>query len=291
MSDDIAVQMTSVSMRYGDIVALDDVSLSCQRGEAISVLGPNGAGKSTAIGVMTGLRRPHKGRALIFGQNPRQPHARRLAGCAPQEASFPHATRVIELLRFARTHFDRRSDLEELLCTFGIEEHRNRLAIELSGGQQRRLALALAFCGLPDIVFLDEPTTGVDAKHRNSIWNYIREFKSEGGSLILTTHQLEEAETLSDRICVLRDGRIIRNGTVSEIKKEVGVRVVRFDCARAPTFSNAECLSEEGARKTFISADADQTVRELVCSAIDFHDLEVLPASLEQAISQILETS
>lgn len=287
MSEVIA-ELDGVSMTYGPVQALTGFSLAMHAGEAVCVLGPNGAGKTTALKLLTGLKRVQTGRARLFGGNPRAPQRRRLIGVTPQEAAFPHAMKVRELLSFAREHYPSPAPLDEIVEAFDLAAIMNRMAISLSGGQQRKLAVALAFCGAPRAVFLDEPTTGVDIESRRRMWDYILRYKQAGGAIFLTTHYLEEAEFIADRIVLINEGRTAREGSVAEIRAAVNVRLLRFDAETAPDLPAARHTTSEGRRHTYVSTDADECVRALVRSGIDFSHLEVQPASLENAVTELL---
>jgi ABC-2 type transport system ATP-binding protein len=282
-------ELHNVSMRYGAVQALKNVSLSLSVGETLALLGPNGAGKTTAIGLLTGLKRAQAGTALLEGRDPRIPNARHNIGVTPQEAAFPLAWRVGEIVDFARAHYKAPAPREALIDAFGLGPNLKRAAAQLSGGQQRRLAVALAFAGAPKAVFLDEPTTGLDIDARKQLWAYIGAYKSAGGAVFLTTHYLEEAEALADRIVLLNQGVIVREGTVDAVKSAVSARLVRFTAPEAPALAAAQLQGSAGARHTYLSHDADEAVRELVRSGAAFSALEVLPASLNDAVGALLE--
>ena len=277
-------ELKNVTVQYGALKALDGVSLSLEEGEAVALLGPNGAGKTTAISLLTGLKRVQSGKAYLQGKSPRNTSARRAIGVTPQEASFPMHMKVGEILDFTRKHFPNPVPRDEIIAAFGLDPQLGRMGNVLSGGQQRNLAVALAFCGNPRAVFLDEPTTGLDMEVRRRIWNYVRSFKQAGGSLFLTTHYIDEAEAIADRVILLTTGRIAEEGTVADIKARVNIRVLRFDAPSRPNLQSATIEEENDGRYTLLSSDADETVRELVASGISFSNLEVLPASLEAAI-------
>jgi ABC-2 type transport system ATP-binding protein len=284
-------ELNDVSLKYGRLTALKNVSFALAAGEAVAVLGPNGAGKTSAMKLLTGLARTRTGNVSLFGKNPQSPRNRRQIGVTPQEAAYPHSLKVREIIRFARSHYPSPIDEGELVEAFGLEGELNRMAMDLSGGQQRKLAVALAFCGNPKAVFLDEPTTGIDSDSRQAVWRYIDGFKRAGGAIFLTTHYLEEAEFIADRIVLINQGEIIRSGTVDEVKSVVNVRSVKFSSATAPELSNARLSHSEGGIHLYLSADADETVRELVNTGVDFKDLEVLPASLQDAVTELLRGS
>lgn len=284
-----AAELTAVTATYGESEALSDLSLHLSEGESVALLGPNGAGKTTAIRLLIGLKRVQTGKAFLFGKDPRSPHARRRIGVTPQDTSFPINLRVGEILDFTRIHFPAPKPRHEIIEAFGLGSLLRRNATRLSGGQQRNLAVSLAFCGDPDVVFLDEPTTGLDIRTRRKIWDYIHTYTTEGGSLFLTTHYIEEAEAIADRIILLANGRIVAAGSVSEIKDRVNVRVLNFSSDTKPALTSATLTAAAGGRYTFLSSDADETVREIITSGCSFRNLEVLPASLEQAIGEILD--
>lgn len=284
-------ELQNVTMTYGAVKALDDVSLTVDEGTALAVLGPNGAGKTTAIRLLTGLKRAQKGKARLFGRNPRSPASRLTIGVTPQEASFPHAMKAGEILDFARKHYAEPAPRDALIEAFGLEPNLNRMAVSLSGGQQRKLAVALAFCGGPRVVFLDEPTTGIDSDSRQRMWRYIQQFKAGGGTIFLTTHYLDEAEAIASRVVLINEGKILRSGTVDEVRSAVQVRVIRFRAANAPDLTAARHATSDAERHTYLSSDADESVRALVKSGLEFRDLEVLPASLESAVNELLKVS
>lgn len=282
-------ELRNVSMRYGAVEALRDVSLGLMAGETVTLLGPNGAGKSTAIGLLTGLKRAQAGKSLLFGRNPRVPGVRAGIGVTPQEAAFPMAWRVGEILDFARAHYSAPAPRADMIDAFGLGPTLKRPAAQLSGGQQRRLAVALAFAGAPKAVFLDEPTTGLDTDARAGLWAYVGAYKNNGGAVFLTTHYLEEAEALADRIILLNKGAVVRAGSVTEVRSVVDVRIVRFQAPEAPALTAARLQSSDGERHTYVSQDADAAVRELVQSGVVFSGLEVLHASLGDAVDAILK--
>ena len=171
-----------VSRRYGDVLALDRLSLDVEPGELVGLLGPNGAGKSTLLSLLTGLRRPTSGRVELCGGDPRDPARRRSLGVTPQETGLPPALRVGEVVDFVRAHYPDPLGRDEALTRFGLADLVKRQTGGLSGGQKRRLAVALAFVGRPRIVFLDEPSTGLDVEARHALWDGVREFHAEGGT-------------------------------------------------------------------------------------------------------------
>lgn len=210
-----AVALEGAEKRYGDLVALRGVDLTVDPGEVVALLGPNGAGKSTLVSLVVGLRRPTGGRVRVFGGDPREWRTRRHIGVTPQDMGFPPTLRVREILTLARAHAALPVPMPALLERFGLAGLERRQAGGLSGGQRRRVALALAFAAAPDLAVLDEPTTGLDIESRRGAWEAIATFAQHGGSVLLTTHSLEEARALAQRIVVLTRGTIVADGDVS----------------------------------------------------------------------------
>ena len=240
-------ELNQVEKRYGTTEALKSVDLRVERGELVALLGPNGAGKTTAVNVLLGQRKPDSGTARLFGRNPREPAARTLVGVTPQRTAFPQNLKVREVVDLVQAHYPDTSSGNHLLDRFGLADLERRSAGGLSGGEQRRLALALAFAfaGNPKAVFLDEPTTGVDVEARHNLWTGIRSFVEAGGTVLLTTHYLEEAEDLASRIVVIHHGSIIADGSVSEITASVGLSRVRVRAKNLPPW-----LVPSGSKRT-----------------------------------------
>jgi ABC-2 type transport system ATP-binding protein len=212
-----AAALRAVSKRFGETLALDGVDLEVRAGEVVALLGPNGAGKTTALSILLGLRRPDAGCAELFGEDPRRPSARVAVGVTPQESGFPPTLRVGEIVDLVRAHFPDPAPSAELLERFGLTGVARRQAGGLSGGERRRLSVTLALAGRPRAIVLDEPTAGLDVESRLSVWREIRVYATGGGTALLTTHHLEEAEALASRVVLLARGRLIAEGTPAEL--------------------------------------------------------------------------
>jgi ABC-2 type transport system ATP-binding protein len=280
----ILARALEATRRYGDTLALDHINVEVRAGELVGLLGPNGAGKSTLVNLLTGLRRPTSGRVELFGGDPRDASSRRRLGVTPQETGLPASLRVGEVVDFVRAHFDHPLGRGELLDRFGLADLVRRQTGGLSGGQKRRVAVALAFVGRPEIVFLDEPTTGLDVQARRSLWDGIRAFHDDGGTVVLTSHYLEEIEALARRVVVIGGGRVLADDTVEAIRGLVAIRRVSLTSPEPlPELDGLLGVERTGDRLHLLTPDADRLVRALVAEDVQFADLEVRPTSLEEA--------
>ncbi len=274
---------------FGPVVALDDVSLAVQPGEVLALLGPNGAGKSTAISLLVGLRRPDAGSATLFGRDPTLPAARGKLGVTPQQTGFPDALRVGELVGFACAHFANALPVGEVLARYDLADLARRQVGGLSGGQRRRLAVALAFAGQPELAVLDEPTAALDIETRHQVWDGIEAFVTDGGTVLLSTHDMTEVERLASRVVVMARGRVIADDTVANVRRLVKVARVSWagDPPPAAVERDAVSVATFHDRHVVVTPESDEVVRALVADAVPFTDLEVAPASLEDAFLEL----
>ncbi|GIF41993.1 ABC-2 type transport system ATP-binding protein [Actinoplanes xinjiangensis] len=282
----IHARAEGVTKSFGSTLALDRVDLEVRAGELVGLLGPNGAGKSTLVSLFTGGRRPTAGRVELCGGDPRDPRNRRTLGATPQETGLPASLRVGEVVDFVRAHFPNPLPKAELLDRFGLNDLVRRQTGGLSGGQKRRLAVALAFAGRPEIVFLDEPTTGLDVEARRDLWEAVRSFHADGGTVVLTSHYLEEIEALAERVVVIAEGRVLADDSVAAVRGLIKVSRVSLTSPVPLTGFDLEGLmavEQTGDRMHLLTPDADRMVRELVKRNVPFRDLEVRPTSLEEA--------
>lgn len=293
---DVLASAHSVTRSFNGITALDRVSLDISAGEAVGLLGPNGAGKSTLINLLTGLRRPDSGTVRLFGRDPLEPAARLRLGMTPQATSVPATLKVRETVEFVAAHYPDPIAVPEVLGDFGLTGLAERQCGGLSGGQQRRLLVALALVGRPDLVILDEPTTGLDLDARAMLWDRLREYRATGGTLLITSHYLEEIQALAGRVVVIASGAVIADGTVEDIRRRVGLSRVSFRSpAPASSFATLQDTvsieTTDDGRLTLITRDADSTVRHLVAEETRFSDIEVHRASLEEAFRSLTATA
>jgi ABC-2 type transport system ATP-binding protein len=280
---EVLARSLGASRRYGDVLALDDVSLDVPAGQLLGLLGPNGAGKSTLLQLLSGLRRPTSGTVELFGGDPRDPRHRQRLGTTPQETGLPPTLRVREVVDLVAGHFADPVPAGQLLEQFGLQGLGRRQTGGLSGGQKRRLAVALAFVGRPRLVLLDEPTTGLDVDARHALWDAVRGYHADGGTVVLTSHYLEEVEALAQRVVVVDRGRVRADGSLADVRSVVASRRVRLSAPHVPVLHGVDRASREGDRHELWTSDADALVRELVTSGVPFSDLEVAQASLEEA--------
>ena len=275
--------LEGVTKSFPSVKALDSVELELRRGEIVALLGPNGAGKSTAVSIMLGLRRPDSGRVELCGRDPREPGARRNVGAVLQDVAFPPGLRVRETVELVRAHYAHAASTDDVLERLDLASVAGRHAGGLSGGQRRRLAVALALAGNPGALFLDEPTAGMDANARRSLLNDLAGFAVGGGAVLLTTQQLAEAEAIATRIVVLAAGRILVEGTVPEVKARGGLTKVTLRAGALPPLPGVGSVDSTGDRHVIYVDDADAFVTALVRSGTEFRELHVTPTSLEDA--------
>jgi ABC-2 type transport system ATP-binding protein len=214
-----AIEVTGLGKQYGDTVALDDLTLSIGTGEVFGLLGPNGAGKTTTVEILEGYRRPDRGEVHVLGFVPWREHARLRPriGVMLQEGGLYPGIKPLEALRLFASYYEHPDDPERLLDLVGLREAEPTLVRRMSGGQQQRLSLALSLIGRPDLVFLDEPTAGMDPHARVATWSLVHDLRERGVTVVLTTHAMDEAESLCDRVAIIDHGRLLACGTPGEL--------------------------------------------------------------------------
>ncbi len=280
-------ELDGASKRYGALTALHPTDLCIRAGEVLALLGPNGAGKTTALGLLTGRLSADGGSARLFGQDPRDWQARRQIGVMLQEAKLPETLRVTELIRLQSGYYAAPRPLAETLELAGLGDIAQRRYAQLSGGQQRRVQFALAICGRAPLLFVDEPTVGLDVDARRNFWRVLRQLREAGSSIVLTTHYLEEADALADRIVLLGGGRVLAEDTPAGIKARAsGKRVrasTRLPAALIAGWPEAGEVQMDGERCEIRTAQPEALLRRWLAADASLSDLEVLPLSLEEA--------
>lgn len=279
-------RLVGVTRAFGSVVALDDVTLDIAPGAIVGLLGPNGAGKTTLLSLLEGRRRPTSGTVELFGRRPSDARARQRLGCTPQETGLPDTLRVSEVLDFVAAHFDDAADRATIAAEFGLDPLLRKQTGALSGGQKRRLAVALAFIGNPRLVLLDEPTTGLDVDARHTLWNALRRQHERGATIVVTSHYLEEIEALAERVVVIGQGRVLADDDLDGVLGRVGLRRVTLEHADAATVARIDGVvrtETDGHALTAWVKDSDAFVRALVASGTPFAGLTVRRATLEEA--------
>jgi len=226
-SQAIVASLAAVSKNYGKVRALREIDFQVRAGDVVALLGPNGAGKTTAVKLLLGLLQPNGGKVRIFGGDPVNPENRMRTGAMLQVGRVPETLRVREHIDLFSSYYVNPMRRSDVLAVAGLEKLSDRKFGELSGGQKQRVLFALAICGNPDLLFLDEPTVGLDVEARRMLWDEIRQLVQRGKTVLLTTHYLQEADALADRVAVLNKGEIVAEGTPAEIKAQTAGKKIR----------------------------------------------------------------
>jgi ABC-2 type transport system ATP-binding protein len=280
-------ELNMVTKRYGAVTAVDGVTLGLEAGRVTALLGPNGAGKTTAVKLLLGLTQPTTGSATLFGLEPRSLAARRRTGVMLQISKVPDTLKVREHLHLFCSYYPSPMSVDAALAAAGLASVTDRKYGELSGGQKQRVLFALAICGNPDLLFLDEPTVGLDVESRRSFWQEVRRLAERGRTILLTTHYLEEADALADRIVVMNGGAIVADGAPHQVKAMAASRRVRCvtslkaDSVRA--IASVQSVRHDGAALEILTNDAERLARDLFARDPALSGLEITGAGLEEA--------
>jgi ABC-2 type transport system ATP-binding protein len=291
----VIAQLKDVWKSYGEIVALYGLDLEVHTGEVLALLGPNGAGKTTTVNLLLGLVKPIQGTVEVFGHPPTDTRSRLHVGAMLQISAVPQTLRVAELVELFSSYYSDPLTVEETVRIAGLQGLEKRPFGELSGGQRQRTLFALAICGDPELLYLDEPTTGLDVEARRGLWTQIRQFVDRGRSVVLTTHYLEEADELADRIVLLSKGCSIAEGTPDQIKSRVQGRRIRcrtrlhsWEIQGVPGVTQVK--QREGITE-ILTPRAEPIVRELLARDSDLADLEILGAGLDDAFLALTDSN
>jgi ABC-2 type transport system ATP-binding protein len=283
-----AVELRGVTRSFGAVQALRGIDLDIPAASTVALLGPNGAGKSTAIGILLGLLRADAGTTRILGSTPREAVAAGRVGAMLQTASLPQGARVDELITFARDLYPDPMPMDAIVRHAGLASLLRRTVDGLSGGESQRVRFGLAIAGDPDLVFLDEPTVGMDVESRRAFWDTMRGFASLGRTILFATHYLDEADQAADRIVILAEGRVVAAGTPSELKTLAGGRVIHCrlpgaDTAMLERLPGVSRVQVDHERVTIHSEDPDRTLRSLLAAAPAASEIEVQAPRLDDA--------
>ena len=293
MQDNASViaRLQGVRKRYGNTLALDGLDLQLRAGRVTSLLGANGAGKTTAVGLLLGLLAADEGCAQVFGNAPGARDVRLRTGAMLQSAGIPERLRVGELLALVRSYYPAPRSVADCVSLAGLQGLLARRYGSLSGGQQRRVQFALAICGRPRLLCLDEPTTGLDIEARQGIWRAVRELVAGGSAVLLTTHYLEEAEALADHVAVVDRGRMLAQGSVAAIRAHVAQRRIRcvsaLDAGAVARWPGVRQAERDGELLRIVADAAEPVVRRLLADDDRLHDLEVQRAGLADAFVEL----
>jgi ABC-2 type transport system ATP-binding protein len=282
-----AARMRYISKNYGAVQALRNFNLEVPAGALTAVLGPNGAGKTTAIKLLLGLARPSSGTVSVFGASPALAATRARVGGMLQVGRVPETLRVCEHIDLFSSYYPNPLPLAETLAIAGIEDLRDRKFGDLSGGQKQRVLFALAICGDPDLLFLDEPTVGMDVKGRHLLWDEIRQLLSLGKTIVLTTHYLEEADALADHVVLINKGSVIAEGPPAEVKARTAAKKIRcntqVEISRIRALPGVAGTCQDRGSTLIHTSQPESVLRELFRLDPEISGLEVTGAGLEEA--------
>jgi ABC-2 type transport system ATP-binding protein len=294
------IEVHNLTKHYGPVQALRGVSFEVQEGEVFGLLGPNGAGKTSTVEILEGLRPPDGGIVSVCGLDPQTPGDtfKQEIGAVLQATALPDKLRVGEAISMFASFYKRRRDPAALLKRFGLEEKRNTFYSQLSGGQKQRLALAMSLVNEPRVLFLDEPTAGLDPQVRREIYTIIEELKKERKTILLTTHYIEEAEKLCDRVAVVDQGRVIAQGTPRELKQRsagttrIELRLARpeSDAALKQLEGVADCRASDGVyvvHSTRVPQTIVSLVKYLEANGNELSSLDIAAPSLEDVFLEL----
>jgi ABC-2 type transport system ATP-binding protein len=291
MSTTALASLRSVSKSFGKLAALDGFDLTVNKGELLALLGPNGAGKSTAISILLGLLNPDQGEARLFDHSPQEIEGRRRTGVMMQEVMLPGVMTARELMEQVAGYYPTPYDVDTLIKRLSLESLAGRRYDKLSGGQKRQVQFALALVGRPELMFLDEPTVGMDIQAREALWRVIRELLHEGCSIVLTTHYLEEAEALANRVLVMARGKVVTSGTVDEVRANVSRKQVSLVSKLSPDvlreWPEVSSVSVERDRLQITTRTAESLLQRLFREDPGLSDIEVKRAGLAEAFSEL----
>ncbi|PZG20943.1 ABC transporter ATP-binding protein [Nonomuraea aridisoli] len=283
-----AISVEGVAKSYGNVRAVESLSLRVPAGQVVAVLGPNGAGKSTTVGMMLGLIEPDAGRVEVFGKTPAEAGAAGFVGAMLQNGELAPNLTVREVVGFVRGLYPDPMPLDEVLELADLTDLAKRRTGRLSGGQAQRVRFAMAIAGAPKVLVLDEPTAALDVESRRTFWAGMRAYAAHGRTILFATHHLEEADENADRVVVVARGRIVADGTPAEIKQRAGGRAVRFTLGGQPAaglerLPAVTTVEVDGDVATLHTADPDTVVAALYGTGLTVRDLEITTPALEDA--------
>lgn len=290
------IGVNQVSKLFKNKMAVNQVSFSIQKGEVVAILGPNGAGKTTTIMMMLGILEPSDGSVQLFGSHPKKQAVREKIGALLQEVSVIDALKVREVIQLFRSYYPHPLSYEELVAFTGFtKDELQKRANKLSGGQKRRLGFALAMAGNPDVLFFDEPTVGMDVTSRKLFWNTVIDLKERGKTILFTTHYLQEADDIAERVILFHEGKIIGDGTPKSIKARLLKQSVSFTPISAINYEelinlpHVTDLYEKNGRIFLLTDHTDGVLASIFSQKLSVENIEIERGRLEDAFEQLVE--
>ncbi|SEM50989.1 ABC-2 type transport system ATP-binding protein [Mesobacillus persicus] len=290
------IVLSNVKKAFKNKTAVDTISFSIHKGEVVAILGANGAGKTTTMMMMLGLLEPTSGTVQLFGKHPKEKYVRERIGAMLQEVSVIDALKVREVIQLFRSYYTHPLSFEELVDFTGFsKDELQKRANKLSGGQKRRLGFALALAGDPEVLFFDEPTVGLDVTSRKIFWDTVRELKQRGKTVLFTTHYLQEADDVAERVILFHEGKIISDGTPKEIKTKLTKQSISFT---SDSTIGVEELKEiplvtgvfqKNERTHVITEHTDEVLGALFARNLPIRNIEIERGRLEDAFEQLVD--
>jgi ABC-2 type transport system ATP-binding protein len=291
------VEIEGLRVRYGEVEAVSGLDLAVTRGSLVALLGPNGAGKSTTINSVIGLRQPDEGRILVAGKSPRAAVRQGSIGAMLQLSGLPSGAKVREVVQLAvALHRGRGAAVDALIASAGLQEIARRDVKKLSGGQAQRVRFAMALAGSPELLFLDEPTVGMDVESRDLFWKEVSRLAGAGMTILFATHYLAEAERYADRVVMLARGKLVADGTPAQLRSLYGTdRKLEFstrnpDAVRSLELPEVSFVEIDGDHVRIQTSDADATMRALYRSELDIRDVSVEAPNLDEVFLKLAES-
>lgn len=285
------ISVNHLTKSFGETKALNDLCLDITSNRVLAILGANGAGKTTLINILLGRLQADSGDVSVFSSKAGNQEVKRQTGAMLQVANLPETLKIKEHIQLFQSYYPNPMPYEKVIEYAGLRELQNRYSKKLSGGEKQRLLFALSICGNPKLLFLDEPSVGMDVESRQSLWRAIRDLKSQGTSIVLTTHYLQEADALADEIVLLKQGKVIKRGTSEQIKASVSSTTIRFHSQQPSEVFNAlegaVQVSSNGKYTQIQTHQVNQTLKALLNQYADIEDLTVSSAGLEDAFLQL----
>ncbi|KKO52641.1 ABC transporter ATP-binding protein [Paenibacillus sp. DMB20] len=290
------VELGQVTKTYGAKKAVDHISLAIQKGSITAILGPNGAGKTTALSMILGLIDPTEGDVKLFGRSPKDRQVKEKIGAMLQEVSVMDSLKAREIIQLIRGYYPHPMEMTELMKLTGLtEEELGKRATKMSGGQKRKLSFALALAGNPELLFFDEPTVGLDTTSRRLFWKTVRSLADKGKTILFTTHYLQEADDIADRIVLFKDGRVVADGTPEEIKSRLTRRSISFVAEtaqnlvreRLDALAGVTDVYEQEGRLHLVTENTDQALSFIFREELPVRDVRIEHGSLDEAFEQL----